>query len=291
MKVVKLILAFIVVLGCVVGAFFLINGKGGSVLLPPPPDDIYQTYRKQFEQDWKDKGDWDEQLFSEHCDKVRILSKEYDAAPLNDLNTTTAVEIVSDKIFNEWASASCRKSTIEHYINALGKIQAEDSNAKNNPNVKKILDVYQTYKEAYSLAHTNVGLSPHFNGSSWNSFANYENGLNNKKRAMESDANYRTHLSNIKELKDGISALPSKLERAKSSFYSNLANEIVSYYRKKYEPSLRTREQLVELRSIRDKYNQEWPSKNQGLQSFCKEFGDDVDDNEEVNRTNGYRSY
>ena len=84
MKIVKFLLVFVIILGGVVGAFWLIGGSTGYGL-DEPSDDTYQTYRKQFENDWKNKGDWSDSLFSAHCDMVRMLSMEYNVAPLKDL--------------------------------------------------------------------------------------------------------------------------------------------------------------------------------------------------------------
>lgn len=278
MKIIKLLLAFVIILGGVVGAFWLIGGSTGSGL-DEPSNDTYQTYRKQFENDWKDKGDWSDSLFSAHCDMVRQLSLEYNVAPLKDLNTTTAVEVVYDRIFKEWASESCRKSVIENYIKALGKIQVEDENAKSNPNVQKISSVNGTYKTALSLAHKGIGLTPGFDGSSWRSFSSYSSSILSEKNSMQGNDNYKQYLANIKEIKDGLNAIPSKLENAKTRFYNDLANEIVSHYRS-IEQSARTRGQLNELRNARNKFNNEAPSSNNYLNNFCNTFADDVDRNE-----------
>lgn len=278
MKIVKLLLVFVVILGAVVGAFYLIGG-GTTSGLEEPSDDTYQTYRKQFENDWKNKGDWSDSLFSAHCDMVRMLSKDYNVAPLKDLNTTTAVEVVYDKIFKEWESILCRKVVVDNYIKALGKIQAEDENAKSNPNVQKIISVNDTYKKAIALAHKSIGLSPGFDGSSWRSFSGYSNSMLSEKSSMQDNANYKQYLANIKDIKDGLNSIPFKLDNARSRFYSDLANEIVNHYRS-VEQSARTRSQLNELRDARNKFNNEAPSSNSYLNKFCNTFADDVDRNE-----------
>ena len=278
MKIVKLLLVFFVILGAVVGAFYLIGG-GTTSGLEEPSDDTYQTYRKQFENDWKNKGDWSDSLFSAHCDMVRMLSMDYNVAPLKDLNTTTAVEVVYDKIFKEWESVTCRKAVVENYIKALGKIQAEDENAKSNPNVQKMISVNDTYKKALALAHKSIGLSPGFDGSSWRSFSSYSNSMLSEKSSMQDNANYKQYLANIKDIKDGLNSIPSKLDNARSRFYSDLANEIVNHYRS-IEQSARTRSQLNELRDARNKFNNEAPSTNSYLNNFCNTFADDVDRNE-----------
>lgn len=278
MKIVKLLLVFVIVLGGVVGAFYLIGG-GTSSGLEELPVDTYQMYRSQFENDWKNKGDWSDSLFSAHCDMVRQLAHEHNVTPLKDLNTTTAVEVVNDKIFKEWESVSCRKTIVENYVAALGKIQIEDENAKSNPIVQKINAVNDTYKKAYVLAHKSVGLSPNYDGSSWNSFANYSNSMLSEKSSILDNANYKQYLANIKEIKEGLNAIPSKLDNARTHFYNELANEIINHYRN-IEKASRTRSELNELRSARNKYNNEAPSSNNNLNNFCNLFADDVDQNE-----------
>ena len=278
MKIIKLLLVFVIILGGVVGAFYLIGGGGGTGL-EEPSDDTYQTYRTQFENDWKDKGDWSDSLFNAHCDMVRQLSLDYNVAPLKDLNTNTAVEKKKKKIFWQWTSEYCKKATIENYIRALGKIQAEDENAKANPNVQKINSVNGTYKKAYALAHKGIGLTPGFDGTSWRSFSSYRNSMLSEKNSMQNDANYKQYLANIKDIKDGLNAIPSKLDNARTRFYNDLASDIVNHYRN-IEQSSRTRSQLIELRDARNKFNNEAPSSNNYLNNFCNSFADDVDRNE-----------
>lgn len=137
MKAFKLVLTFVIILAGVLGAFYLFNNNG-SVKLPPPPDTTYKTFRDQFEKNWEQAGDWDEKLFMNHCDLVQQLSKDYEVATLNDLNTKTATEVVYEKIFEEWKSASCTKSVVEKYNNAIKVIESNDNNAKTDPNVQKI---------------------------------------------------------------------------------------------------------------------------------------------------------
>lgn len=278
MKTLKLILIFAIILGGVVGAFLLIGGSTG-VTIETDGYDPYQTYRTQFENEWDEKGDWSESLFLAHCDLLRQLSLEYNVEPLKDLNTRLAVEIVYDKIFQEWSSASCKKTTVEYYIKALGKIQEEDENAKSNPNVRKIYSVNATYKKAYTLAHKHIGITPEFDGTSWSSFSSYSNSVSSERNSIQNDVNYKQYLANIKNIKNGLDAIPSKLDKARSRFYNDLANAIVSHYRH-IEQSARTRSQLNALRDARNKFNNEAPFSSNDLNNFCNTFADDVERNE-----------
>ena len=277
MKAIKLTLAFICILGGVIGAFFIINHNIGGTL-PPPPDDTYKIYRDQFVKDWEQANDWNEQLFMSHSDMIQQLSTQFDTESLNDLNTKTATEIVYKKIFDEWKSSSCARNIIEEYSGAIKVIESKDNNATKDPNVQKIKNVYLTYTTAYSLAHQNIGLTPHFNGSSWNSYSSYSSSIENKMRSMLNNSNYKTYLSNIAEIKNGLNAIPNKLSVGRTRFYEGLANSIEHYY-SRINRENRTDSELKALRNTIRKYEDEYkPSKR--LSHFANDYAEDVAYNE-----------
>lgn len=280
MKAIKLVLTFVLILGGVLGAFYLFR-TDPIPLLPPPPDTTYQTFREQIEKDWEQAGDWNEQLFMSHCDLVQQLSRQYETATLNDLNTKTATEVVYKKIFDEWNSPSCAKNTVEKYINAIKVIESKDNNAKTDPNVQKIKNVYGTYTSADSLAHQIIGLTPHFDGSSWNSYSNYSSSITYKRTSMLGNSNYKDYLSNIVDIKNGLNAIPDKLSSGRTRFYNELANTIISYY-SQTTSSKRIRSELNDLRNAISKYEGEYSS-NSRLSSFARDYANDVYNNENNN--------
>lgn len=265
MKAIKLIIIFIVLLGGVVGAFFLLTDVEIDVL-PSPSNTIYQSFSDEIKDDWKKKGDWDEKLFLRHCESISQLGTKSETGTLKDLNTTTGIEIVDRKIFDAWSSASCQKSTIEKYIQAIQVIEREDKNAETDVRVKKIRSVYATYCEAYRLAHQSIGLSPSFNGYSWNSYNNYAASVRGKRDHMLGNSIYKEHLSGILELKNGLNSIPDKLSAGKTHFYNALADRIISYYS-------RTRGQLDNLRNVKSKFDQEFHKVGK-LDRFVDEYTD-----------------
>lgn len=280
MKAIKLVLTFVIILGGVLGAFYLFTNTGGCTL-PPPSDTTYQTFREKFEKDWEQAGDWKEDLFMSHCDLVQQLSTQYETATLNDLNTKTATEVVYKKIFDEWNSPSCAKNIVEKYINAIKVIESKDSNAKTDPNVQKIKNVYATYISAYNLAHQNIGLTPHFDGSSWDSYSAYSSSMTDKKNSMLGNSNYKEYLSNIADIKKGLNAIPDKLNKGRVRFYNELSDCIIRYYSQTIS-SERTRTELNGLRNAISKYEEEYSS-NSRLSSFARDYANDVYNNENSN--------
>lgn len=284
MKAVKLIVAFVVILGCVVVAFLW--RPDNNVIDMELTDEEYEIYRQQFTDDWERMGDWNDSLFNSHCDLISQLSSEehIQTAPLKNLNTSTAIELVHDKIFAEWESSTCRKSVIDRYMGAVDVIEKEDDLASENPTVKLIKRVNSTYREAYRLAYGEVGLSPGFNGenSSWNSFDRYRNNMIAKKDAVLGNEDYKTYLSNITAIERGLKSIPDKLSSARTRFYDALAREICDYY-DEIPCDERTRVQLNQLRTVNRKYENEKGSSNSTLNSFISRFVNDVELNEERN--------
>lgn len=275
-KIFKLILTFVIILGAIVGGFFLFTK--GPEPLPPVNPDTYEMYRTQFIMDWEQKGDWDEQLFLSHCDLVNQLSTDHNVVPLKDMNTSTAVEVVHDKIFAAWASAACRKKTVDKYIKAISIIGKEDSNAKSNPLVIQIEDVYKVYKSAYDQAYQGISLEPNFDGSSWKSYDDYSRRVRAKRDDMLNNEIYKKYLSNITDIKNNLNNIPDRLSGARTRFYNSLAMEIVDYYNA-IPDSTRTSEQLTTLRASRNNYEDEYASST-AINACARQFNIDVQNNE-----------
>lgn len=273
MKALKLVGTFILVLALFIGIFFLIP-SGDSGKLSPVDENLYEKYRQQFTNDWEQAADWNEALFKGNYDMVQQLSTQYGGDKidaLRQLNTRSAVEVVKKKVFDEWASPTCRKAVIDQYVNAVNTVKKTDATAGQNDDVKKILSVNSTYRSAYNLAHKGIGLSPRFDGSGWQSYANYAQSIKNQKASILRDNNYTQYLSNITDIKNGLNAIDGKLQKGRASYYQSLAQSIISYYRNKD----RTTDNLNSLRSMRNRYESEY-QQNSSLTTFTREFAQSV---------------
>lgn len=279
MKSIKLLAAFLIILGSVVGILFLTRYIDEKKKLPIPEVDKYELYRKLIETEWSEAVDWNESLFLSHCDLVNQLSsKMQNVEPLRDLVTFNAIEIVSDKIFAAWASSTCKKSTVDKYVNAVSIICRKDSKAKNNPAVKEIQKVSAVYKKAYEMAYQTISMSPTFDGSSWSSFDSYSSKILSDRDAMLNNTIYKNYLANITELKSRFTSIPDVLSKARADFYNELASEIVAFYGNIPKES-RTQDQLKQLRNVRDTYEKEYCT-SPLINDCAKQFNIDVQNNE-----------
>ena len=286
MKIFKLGLTFIIILGAAVGGFFIIDGNGGWD--PTPIDhDLYEEYRGLFVQHWSDKGDWDKDLFLSHCDLIAQLSCDFNTDPLKDMNTSIAVEIINEKVFAEWKSPTCSKNVVNNYVDAIKTIERKDSNADKNILVKEIKDVNYVYRRAYNLAGKKIFLMPTYDGSAWNSFSDYSNDINRDREKVLKDEKYKTYLSNIVDLKKGLESIPDKISKARVVFYDSLAVKIAGFYNA-IPDTTRTNDQLKALRNSRNNYQDEYGESNV-INECARQFNIDVQNNENRARKNDER--
>ena len=280
MKALKLILVFVVLLGVVVGALWLAGGSSDDQL-PALPDNTLSDYSNKIQQGWEDAGDWDEALFSDNCELIRQLSRDYETTTLSNLNTTLAVECVYARLFELWASPSCQKSKVDGYIHAVSVIEAADPVAARNPNVEQIKEVYEVYKQAYNLAHRAIGLSPGFDGRRWRSYDDYSRSMMSQRNAMLANGIYNSYLSRIEDIADGLANYPANLDYGRRRFYAKLAGEIKEHFGQT-PPAERTKDQLQELRAVYADYSSQWRSlsDDNGMGAFLVEFNNDVMQNE-----------
>lgn len=278
MKAVKLVITFVVLLAIVVLAFYVSSGSGSGTELPEPPDETLKEVRTQIEQDWAQKGDWDEKLFASHCDMLNQMRKEYSVGILVDMNTRLAVETIYKRLTSEWSSPSCRKSVVDGYVKALDTVCREDANAQANANVRKLRSINNVYRTALGVAHISIGLTPGFDGSSWRSFGAYSAAVKAKKASVVSNVMYKEYLSNISEIKNSLATIDSRLQSARATFYQSLSRAIISHY-SDIPASERDNAQLSSLRSIRDRYNSEYGNSD-ALNSFVSVFYRDVRNND-----------
>lgn len=277
MKYLKLALVFVAVCGVIVGAFFLKNPET-DIIISKHSNDTYEEFRKQFVSEWEQKGDWDETLYSSHCDMIKQLSKDYDnTEPLNDMNTATAVEIVHKNIFANWKKTNCTKATIDRYIKAVNTIKNTDKNAKSNPLVKEIENVNSTYRAACKYAYCDTDIEPTFDGEKWNSFTKHSDDILRERNRILNNGNYRTYLSNIASIKSGLNGVESRLEKSKKLFYNQLADKIVSYY-EEIPDTVRTMAQKNALRNVRNNYENEY-MRNNDINAIAQQYAEDVEKN------------
>ncbi|MBR5169861.1 MAG: hypothetical protein IKW85_04775 [Muribaculaceae bacterium] len=277
MKAIKLILAFVVILGAIVGAFYLIPDNGPDPR-PAIPDKTLERLSQQFKNDWEQKGDWDEIIFEDHVNLVKQKSVKYSVDELERYNIQTAINIVNKKIFEEWSKTDCDSRVVDKYLKAISTITSEDNSASKDSLVMKIGQVNDTYRKALKFVNYKASPDPGFNGarSSWNSFDSYAAAERRKRDDVRNNPNYRQYLANITSISNGLSKVDTELSSAKGSFYNKLAQQIISYYGKKE----RIADNLTALQYVRDKLRTESNNAYSKVQEFALTFRSQIPNEE-----------
>ncbi|MBO7265327.1 MAG: hypothetical protein J6U91_03760 [Alistipes sp.] len=279
MKIVKLALIFIAIVGVIVGIFFIdIDIDGITRPIGQITDIRLKELRAEIENGWKERTDWDKEFFVDYHKEIDVISRDFSVTTLRNFHTSQAVAIVHKKIFEHWSTAQCNKNNVDVYRNAVNIICNEDNDAKNNPTVNEIINVYNLYIKALGLATSNFVPKSGFNGSTWKSYDSY---MREQKQAINSilgDTRYRSSLANITAIRNGLNGAEGRMASGKTKYYDNLVNEITTYY----SGLERTNENLNKLFGINSTYCSEY-RQSQKLQGFITNFANEVYANPTIN--------
>lgn len=280
MKAIKLLLVFILVLGGVVGVLYLVSDDPGTTIAVPE-NDAFSYVSDQIDSTWAGVQDWDESVFNKNWELIKQNQHSFNVGPLKEKNTLAAVRIIHDKLVEQWGMATCKKSVIDGYMKGISYICEKDEGASTIPLVQEIQEIHRVYKSAYTLATSRLRLKPAFDAGqiSWNSYDDYCSEKTRARSSLLNNSYYRTYLSEITVIKNGLAAVPDKLADNRAIFYKDLAETIIAHY-KRIPSGSRTSDQLSDLRSARNRYNAEY-TPSTALNNFASDFSYDVYNNED----------
>lgn len=274
MKAIKLILAFLLVVGGLVGVLMLVGSEDAPMRQElATGNDLIAKHYDQYTRSWNDADDWDIELFRRNCADVSVLSDRYNVKKLHDHNVNLAFQTVNSKLFDLWRSPRCTKSDVDKYIAAIDTITAYDCNMENNDGVKKIRRIYSAFANADNFVNKGFGLTPRFNGynSTWNDFNTYRNNQIQQRNAIQADSLYTRYLSNISYIRDGLNQTETKLTEARSKFYAGLSEQIQKYYLS-IAVIDRTQDKLNEFRNCVNRFESESGTTSQSLTALFNQF-------------------
>ena len=271
MKSVKLALIFIAILGGIVGIFLINNREVDVDRTKRFGDPRLEELRTSIENGWKERTDWDQDFFIDNHKMINVNSRNFSVTTLRNFHTGQAVDIVHKKIFEHWSTAQCNKNNVDVYRNAITVICNTDKDAKSNPMVTEVINVYNVYTKALGLANSNFVPKSGFNGSTWKSYDSYKSEQKQAISSVLQNQHYRSSLANITSIRNGLNSAESRMSTGRTKYYENLANEIIAYYNKRE----RTNENLDKLFEINNTYRSQY-TQSQSLQNFIQNFAGSV---------------
>lgn len=276
MKAVKLTITFIVILGIIVGAFCLFSVPDTAARYGTGATGLDELCGR-IENNWRTAGDWEPDTFRHHIELIRLYESDMDARVLYNRNTNMADSIIDARVFGEWKKPACRRANIDKYIAALDTIARHDSGNNDNGRVKLIRRVNGTYRQALAVAHRQLGLQPHFNGTGWNSFAAYSQDIKRQRDLVKADTVYTRYLAAITDISEGLNSIDSRLSQARDRFYKSLDGQIHAHFAA-IPHSDRDDNRLRQLIRLRDNFRSEYRD-SRSLNDLVWEYRNDIANN------------
>ncbi len=233
MKIVKLLIAFIVILAAAIGAIFLTKTKD-----PYQGEGEYNDYYKEalqkIESEWSEGAEWSWEKFKKTGDYLEVRKNKFSGGyhTLLDEFHNRALSALYANSIAELAKSDCSRNKIGIYNKDFKAF------IKNTPKLDKVQqsqtlkNIFSIYYRAYNLAtKSDFSIAHNYNkeSGSWASYADHE-----KKQITEREnilkSSYYRYIKNITQIKNGLNSLESKLAVSKDIFKNQLANAIVLAY-------------------------------------------------------------
>lgn len=250
MKYIKLFVLTIVIIGAIVGLKAIIdNINGPEVVVDSIAEAHYQKLSNEFKKEWEQITTWDKKLFeSQHkeAEDEYGLNKieESQRDNLSKLIHSYALDAVSENLVNLYKSTKYNESAVKLNLNGLTVISKHPDYSKNEK-INMMKNIHETYrnilsfitiiKNSSSSRYTSqmefVATSE--DSVSWNSFSSLKSSDVSRRDSYRGNKYYQEYLMNNVELKDGLNAIPSYIEKHRSSYYKAVEEHIRNRFRNK----------------------------------------------------------
>ena len=277
MKILKLTLIFVVIAGALFGLLMM---TGVVDIDTSDTDDggvDVSAECKTIDDAWDEVVGWDEATYKDLRASLDVKK---------DMNILVGYDY--DVVNNRLIESSVNKA-IEGYMSALHLSPVDEKGMKvqydgvmfvkkkeglkdNDARIVKIVNLNKLYYNIKKFI-SGYGFSPKFNGSAgtWTSFASLQQSKLKQASSYRNNPLYQQELKGIAGFENGLSdaTVRQKTNAQKSSFYSTLCNQIISYYRTQ-EP---TEENKAQLRRVFNQFcDESGGTGNQTLSDFTYNY-------------------
>ena len=250
MKYIKLFVLTIVIIGAIIGLKKYIDSiNERDVVIDPIAEAHYQKLSNEFKKEWEQITTWDETLFeSQHkeAEGEYGLNKidESQRDNLSKLIHSYALDAVSENLVNLYKSTKYNESAVKHNLNGLTVISKHPDYSKNEK-IIMMKNIHETYRNILSfIKNIKNSSSSRYTSQmkfvatsednvSWNSFSSLKSSDVSRRDSYRENKYYQEYLMNNVELKDGLNAIPSYIERHRSSYYKAVEEHIRNRFRNK----------------------------------------------------------
>lgn len=234
MKTLKIVGIFVLVVGVFVGILYFLH-PNKEVSITPETNNVVEQYGSKIDQMWNDVV-WDTSVYMRVKGMLNSPSAKKDLKAslptLEQKNINIALAHLDSVLIAEWAKADCNDKIVSEYIAGVRYIKKDAPVFTGSDNrVKKLEGIYALYSNLKGFCNSSFTLKVKYDidRASWNSFSSHRNSQManlNKYKGSE----YYKYLSDITFIKNGIAAVPDRLDNAEIRFMKDLCLEIKSQF-------------------------------------------------------------
>lgn len=231
MKILKLAILVIVVLGVVVGAFFLTSPSADI-----PADSVVsheaQGRSDRIKKDFSETAAWSQEAYVRQANEIDQDEASgnisgTDRRLLHDQLNNAAINQLYAQMTGEFSKPSCSNAVITELYSGVKALQAK---VPADQRLATLEQCYGKYEAIRRFVAGPVSFPIGFNGTSWKSLSEHQSAFRQKLNGYRNDALYKQYLSNITELKSGLSGMEAKAAKEAAGYYRRLADQIYSHY-------------------------------------------------------------
>lgn len=233
MKALKLILIALVV-AAVIGGLLLLTGKSSSQSGGGRDNDLYNRLESELSEEWEQASDWNRQLFDQSLSTLnhnrRDLGSGYQT--LADMVSEYALDHLYNSTMAQYRRSDCTPAQAEQFNADLNHFLSKTQGFAGSEKVTTMQGTYKLYIDILALvddSKKSVAAAFNFDSDTWTDFRSYEQ--RQLKRRDNCTGNiYYNYVSNIDDVRNGLSQVPANLAAAKSRFKDDLAGRIIRAY-------------------------------------------------------------
>lgn len=255
-KILQIFLMFALIAGVVVAAL-LLSGGGSTVDVDIDNHGPMSKLQAEIEDSWKNSKAWDKELYDVNHTKIDMYAnqkmlKVNEAEVLKESNQNSALELIDSILMKEYGKSACNNTVVTanyegiKYLGDAGCTHAD---------IAKHRSYYSTYTKIRSFIRRSAYLDVVYDteNGTWNSFDRHAASFISERDSYLNSSNYKSVLSGISELKNGLAGVDEKVKTQRQKFYSTLLNEIISHH----QTLTRADENLSSLIRIQESFNRE----------------------------------
>lgn len=146
---------------------------------------------------------------------------------LHDQLNNAAINQLYVQMLGEFSKPSCSNAAITDLYSGVKALQAK---VPADQRLATLEQCYGKYEAIRRFVAGPVSFPIGFNGTSWKSLSDHQSAFRQKLNGYRNDAVYKQYLSNITELKSGLSGMEAKAAKEAAGYYRRLADQIYNHY-------------------------------------------------------------